>query len=392
MELHTENTKDITIFFTLFIEVLAKVSGKEGYIFNPRAFICDEGGANFTGLKEVYGKDFVKNHVFSCQWHFMSDTEKKAKNIPDQKMREKFLDICKKLTTAATDSKYNIMKSQLDEMAKIYPTLHPWIKWWDARRSHIFTPFHIEGLPRVNLSEMGNARWKPKGGGTLRLVTAAKKDIATMMMHEKELHKFNRNEGKSTGRGPSKSVRDATDIREQIRIAEEFVNILEDDGAIRQEAKEALNLATFIPEGKAKHKPPNKDKFTVQEDKSSKKKTETAAKAKKVPAEKSDPSIKAKKKPTRGKNAPVPEVDYNGMIANLILAEVQNTCQDTLNATSTNPKWSQHPTSGTLNNYVPKNPPIIINPEDLGIQRCAGCKQPILLQIKSIQTTCCSRE
>ena len=132
---------------------------------------------------------------------------------------------------------------------------------------------------------MGNASWKPKGGETLRLVTAAKKDIAMMMMQEKELDKFNRNEGKSTGRGPSKGVRDARDRREQIRIAEEFVNILEDDDAIRQEAEEALNPATFIPGGKAKHKPPKKDKFTVQEDKSSKKKTETAAKAKKVPSE-----------------------------------------------------------------------------------------------------------
>ena len=141
MEQCTENMKDITIFFMLFNEVLAKVSGKEGYKFNPRAFICDEGGANFTGLKEVYGKDFVKNHVFGCQWHFLSDAEKKARNIPDQKMREKFLDICKKLTTATTVSKYNILKSQLDEMAKIYPTLQPWIKWWDARRSHIFAPF-----------------------------------------------------------------------------------------------------------------------------------------------------------------------------------------------------------------------------------------------------------
>ena len=81
------------------------------------------------------------------------------------------------------------------------------------------------------------------------------KDIATMMVQEKELDKFNRNEGKSTGRGPNKSVRNARDRREQIRIAEEFVNILEDDDAIRQEAEEALNPVTFIPRGKAKHKP-----------------------------------------------------------------------------------------------------------------------------------------
>ena len=76
---------------------------------------------------------------------------------------------------------------------------------------------------------MGNARWKPKGGETSRLVTAAKKDIAIMRIQEKELDKFNKNEAKSTERGPSKSVRDARDRREQIRITEEFVNILRDE-------------------------------------------------------------------------------------------------------------------------------------------------------------------
>ena len=79
MELHTENTKDITIFFTLFNEVLAKFSGKERYKFNPRAFICDEGGANFIGLKEVYGTDFMKNRVFGCQWHSCQTRRRKLR-------------------------------------------------------------------------------------------------------------------------------------------------------------------------------------------------------------------------------------------------------------------------------------------------------------------------
>ena len=155
-ELHTENAKDISIFFTLFNEVLENVSGKKGYKFNPRAFVCDKGHANFTGLKEVYGEDFVKNKVFGCQWHFMSDSEKKANTIPDDRMKEKFLDICKKLCTATTVSKYNILKVQLEEIARIYTTLQPGIKWWHTRCSHIFAPFRFEGLPKVNLSEMGN--------------------------------------------------------------------------------------------------------------------------------------------------------------------------------------------------------------------------------------------
>ena len=61
------------------------------------------------------------------------------------------------------------------------------------------------GLPGVNLSEMGNAGWKPYN--TLQLVHAAKQDIASMMLQEKEIFLFNRNMAKSTGRGPSKAVR-----------------------------------------------------------------------------------------------------------------------------------------------------------------------------------------
>ena len=88
MELHTENTKDISIFFTLFNEVLEDVSGRKGYKFNPRVFVYEEGGINFPGLKEVYGEEFVKNRVFGCQWHFMSDAEKKANTIPVDLMKE----------------------------------------------------------------------------------------------------------------------------------------------------------------------------------------------------------------------------------------------------------------------------------------------------------------
>ena len=68
-------------------------------------------------------------------------------------------------------------------MAKKQPTLQPWIKWWDARCSNIFAPLWGAGLPGMNLSEMGNAGWKPHS--TLRLVHAAKQDVASMMLQER---------------------------------------------------------------------------------------------------------------------------------------------------------------------------------------------------------------
>ena len=53
-----------------------------------------------------------------------------------------------------------------------------------------------------------------------------------MMLQEKELEKFNNQEGRSTGRGPTKAVRDARDRKQQIKMADEFVNILNDEEAI----------------------------------------------------------------------------------------------------------------------------------------------------------------
>ena len=73
-----------------------------------------------------------------------------------------------------------------------------------------------------------------------------KQDTATMIMQEKEIYLFNRNEAKSTGRGPSIAVRNSRDCQEQIKIAENFINILDDEEALRQEAEEAENQNAFL--------------------------------------------------------------------------------------------------------------------------------------------------
>ena len=73
---------------------------------------------------------------------------------------------------------------------------------------------------------MGNAGWKPYN--TLRLVHTAKQDVASMMLQGKEIFLFNRNMERSTGRGPSKAVRNSREQQEQIKIAEDFANLLDD--------------------------------------------------------------------------------------------------------------------------------------------------------------------
>ena len=81
MESQTENTHDIAQFFRFFNEIVAKEKKVPGYKFNPRCFICDEGGYNYNAITEVYGEDFCNAHVKGCQWHFKNDVIKKLTHI-----------------------------------------------------------------------------------------------------------------------------------------------------------------------------------------------------------------------------------------------------------------------------------------------------------------------
>ena len=184
-------------------------------------------------------------------------TQKSRQVGPD--MRELFTRLCKNLCTATTVAKYNVIKSQLDEIAKVYPTIDSCINWWHRCRKHIFDPFHGAGLPGVNLSEQGNAGWCTR---TVRLVHAAKYDMATMILQEKQLFKFECNIEKTSGRSPSQGVRMAHDKGDQIKIAEDFMDIASDEEALEQEAMKSENPSWYIPERKTKHRPSeNKSKI-----------------------------------------------------------------------------------------------------------------------------------
>ena len=142
-----------------------------------------------------------------------------------------------------------------------------------------------------------------------------------------------------TDRGPTKTVRDARDRKQQIKMEEEFVYILDGEEAIRLEAKEATNPATFIPDKKSRHKPPktlmygveeNTDKKVeeVEEDedktelgnKKRKKLQPKKAPVKRVPAEK---SAQKKRQKANSKKVVVLWIDEDAMVANIALvAEV----------------------------------------------------------------------
>ena len=131
MEMRTENSNDIAIFFQLFYEILEKVSGIPNYKFNPRCFLCDEGGANYKAVKIVYGEDFCRDRVRGCQFHFKQQVQKRKHEVPEDHGDE-FIKICNELCVITTVARYKILKSRLEEMACTTPSLRTWIDWWDV--------------------------------------------------------------------------------------------------------------------------------------------------------------------------------------------------------------------------------------------------------------------
>ena len=132
MEIQSENSKDIAQFFKLFNELVGKVSKTEGKMFNPKTFMCDEGGANHKAIRIVYGDEFAKTRVVGCQWHFQNDASRISKCIgPD--MRQMFITLTKELCKVTTVAKYKILKSRQDEIAKLYHEIVNWIDWWHER-------------------------------------------------------------------------------------------------------------------------------------------------------------------------------------------------------------------------------------------------------------------
>ena len=132
MEIYSKNSKDTAEFFSLFNELVAKVFKTEGKMFNPKTFMCNEGGANHKAIGMIYGEDFATSRVVGCQWHFQNDATRIAKCIgPD--MQQVFITVIKDLCHVTTVCKYKILKSRLDEVAKLYPDIESWIDWWHER-------------------------------------------------------------------------------------------------------------------------------------------------------------------------------------------------------------------------------------------------------------------
>ena len=344
MDMRSENYVDIAKFLTHINEMLAEISGIPGYMFNPRAFVCDEGGAIWKAIRHVYGEEFVEERVFGCQFHFKNNIIRRSKDVAPE-MRELFIKTCQELCDVTTVADYNTLKERLDGIAELFPDLKSWIEWWHVRRSHIFHPFRGSGLPGVNYSEMGNKGWKTRT--TMRLVHAAKYDVATMLLQEREVELFSKNQIQTTGQGPTPAARKQRETNAQMKVAEDFVNILDDPEAVFQEAEQAINPTKYIPGGNHRHKPPEENA---------------------PPPKKRGRPPKGTKTPLRQKNILVEEAK---MRKNIQLGyEISGVTREDL--------MSVQQRHATRKEKLRK--PLVIFTDGRGIHVCQGCPNPISKQ------------
>ena len=254
-----ENLKCIQLFWELWNEVLQDLSGDSDYKFNPCYFMSDEAGANMNAVEAVFGEHIRQERVVTCQWHFMQNVRiHSQRDLPEEK-REEFKELCQQMMQSSTVSRLKKKEKELKLFSKANPKVAPFVKWWTCRKKHIAEAYRGSKLSGLNLAEVGNSKWTKSRHK--RLVKAVLEDLATNMWMEKAWERFDKNTGKSLGRGPSQSNREKREQKQQWQEVQEFIEEMDD---IRKKPRREMKKTPiygrkyFKPTNNSRHKAPAK--------------------------------------------------------------------------------------------------------------------------------------
>ena len=231
MEAETEDTENVTLFWTLFNEVLKKVSGDKGKMFNPTGWCTDMAGANLAGLCNVYG-DTAKYRIKSCEFHFKDHRNKKANKL-DPESSEEFKELCEQLLDSVTENQYDIVKKQLDSFISANDErsfLGSWLSWWHDRRGFIFRAFAPTNAPCMNQAEVIHAGWAHRDRPNLSLLEVCQADVRDAIVLDVELKAYARGTAMGGG-GPSHIQRKRKQHVREIDQAKQLgAEIFQNDG------------------------------------------------------------------------------------------------------------------------------------------------------------------
>ena len=256
MEVRSESTENITMFWQLVNEMLIKVGKKNStYKFNPRFIMTDEAGAHFAAMKKVFGQEFVNKKCVACQGHFLNKVNKGIHKIGEE-YQEEFLEKAKQLCVVKTVAEFELLFARLKEIAEMFPEVGNFLDWYYARRIHLFPAFRQALHSGLNLAEVGNSSWKPKH--RLSLVAAAKDDITSMLQQEADYKKFKLGENFTRGKGQTDIQRATLEKRYQMEQGRSFAEMLNNTAALQMQMASEEDPPHFMPNRSASHKPNKK--------------------------------------------------------------------------------------------------------------------------------------
>ncbi len=248
MDAAREDSENIELFWTLFNEILQKVSGRKDYKFDPIGFCTDMAGANFAGITRVFGSE-MKSSIKSCEFHFKEQVNKRANRLRDEESSAEFKEISQRLLESTNEQAYNVAKKDMDDFINRNEErdfLKTWISWWHDRRGFIFRAFSPKNAPEMNQAEVVHASWAHRDSPNLSLLDACQADVRDSFVLDVELKEYEKGTV-SVGTGPSYGKRKERQHQREVQRA-------------KQMGKELLEECEdgFLIDPSSSHKPPQK--------------------------------------------------------------------------------------------------------------------------------------
>ena len=251
MEVRSEGTKNISFFWRNLNNALREATDEPDTMFNPCNIMVDENGANFCGVKEVFGLDYCLEKVTSCQLHFKKDILKHLHKVGES-YRDQFWKDAIELCVAETVGRFNEIKALLDEYVDLFPKIKPCLEWYYARKYHLFPAFRRFNYSGVTLAESGNAQIKRST--KLWLLDAAKDDTTTMIIQCSNLRLYNEQNEDVIGGAPTQAQTASKARAQQLKMASAYAAEFSDPTQMQQNLDEHVSPGVFIPGRNSKHK------------------------------------------------------------------------------------------------------------------------------------------
>ena len=222
MESESENTENVTLFWNLFNEVLAKVSKDQSTRFNPVGWCTDMAGANLAGIANVFGEE-GKSRIKSCEFHFKEHRNKMARKL-ETESSDVFKCLCNRLLESETQDAYYEAKIAIDQFISSTTErafLKSWLAWWHDRRGFIFRAFAPGQAPHMNQAEVVHAGWVHRDQPNMSLLDACQADVRDAVTLDVEFKAYE--QGSATGgTGPSYTQRQRRIHLEQTKRAKQL--------------------------------------------------------------------------------------------------------------------------------------------------------------------------